>query len=106
MCAHQSINQELKKKSYQAVKEICKTPESFILFNKFCSQLSKKKEKSGWGHGWKNTVKNWYDSKSTEELARLFSHCKGRYGWKHKDIIKMAHYKSADESKQKINKLY
>ncbi|XP_058791736.1 RNA-binding protein RO60-like isoform X2 [Phymastichus coffea] len=93
VCAQQEKNHTLRKSAYDAVKIICDTPERFILFNKFCSQISKQKDnpKNGWGHGWRRAVKEWYLSKSPMELAKIVTQYKSRYGWKHKDIIKLAH---------------
>ncbi|XP_014204458.1 60 kDa SS-A/Ro ribonucleoprotein-like [Copidosoma floridanum] len=100
MSARQEISLELKEKAYSAMGYICKTPDNFILFNKFTSQLSKKiNNKSGWGHGLRRAIKTWYDKKTARELAEII--CKGlsRYGWKHKDIIRLTHYKPEDENK-------
>lgn len=99
VCAQQEKNESLRTKAYGAVKHVCTCPEHFILFNKFCSQISKQKTatKSGWGRGWRNAVKNWYLSKTPMELAKIVTHGKSRYGWKHKDIIKLAHVPAKDE---------
>lgn len=101
VCARQEKDENLRRKAYDAVKVICDTPDQFILFNKFCSQISKQKDdpKNGWGHGWRRAVKTWYLSKSPMELAKIVTQYKSRYGWKHKDIIKLAHIPAVDEGK-------
>lgn len=98
VCAQQEKSEALRTKAYGAVKQVCTLPDHFILFNKFCSQISKQKTdtKSGWGRGWRNAVKNWYTSKTPMEIAKIVTQCKSRYGWKHKDIIKLAHVPSKE----------
>ncbi|KAL7303640.1 hypothetical protein TKK_0003786 [Trichogramma kaykai] len=95
VCAQQDKSQELKKKAYDAVKKLCTTAEEFILFVKFCSHISKHKiqPKNGWGHGWRRAVKEWYLTKSPMTLAKIVTEGLHRYGWGHKDILKLAHMK-------------
>ena len=105
LCAQQQKHELLRRKAYHAVGTVCKTTEEFILFIKFCSQLSKAKPQtnSGWGHGWRKAVKSWYSSKTPMELASIVTQHKSRYGWKHKDIIKLAHVSTnGDEGDSKI----
>ena len=99
VCAQQDKNENLRRKAYDAVKEVCKDPEHFILFINFCSRINKGKAipKNGWGHGWRRAVKNWYLSKTPMELAKTVTQFKGRYGWKHKDIVKLTHITTSDE---------
>lgn len=98
MCARQSENKKLREAAYNNVPLICKETRHFILFIKFCNQLNKEKAepKTGNGHGWRNAVEKWYNARKPLELAKCVTQCKGRYGWKHKDIIKLAHYCSKD----------
>ncbi|KAJ8681437.1 hypothetical protein QAD02_017224 [Eretmocerus hayati] len=104
VCAQQEKNEILRQKAYDAVQKICKSPEHFILFIKFCSKIKKESgtSKSGWGHGWRRVVKDWYLSKSPMELAKIVTQYKSRYGWKHKDIFKLAHITSTDADKKLI----
>lgn len=74
------------------MKSICSAPQHFLLFIKFANQIAKKSEtKHGWGHGWKKAVEEWYNSKNHLELAECVTRYKSRYGWKHKDILKLSH---------------
>lgn len=91
-------SKDLRHAAYTAVNKICSSPQHFILFIKFASQISKQKElnaagssKHGWGQGLRKAVNNWYLSKTPMELAKCVTRYKGRYGWKHKDIIKLSH---------------
>ena len=91
-------SESLRQAAYLAVSKICVSPQHFILFIKFASQISKQKEidatgnsRHGWGRGLRKAVNNWYLSKSPIELAKCVTRYKSRYGWKHKDIIKLSH---------------
>ena len=95
MCATQRENKKMCAAAYNSVPMVCKEPQHFILFIKFCNQLNKENDsKKGYGQGWRKSVMKWYNSKTPLELAKSVTLCKGRYGWKHKDIIKLAHYHS------------
>ncbi|XP_015179285.1 PREDICTED: 60 kDa SS-A/Ro ribonucleoprotein-like [Polistes dominula] len=99
VCCKQVYSENLRHAAYSLVGKICSLPEHFILFIKFISELSKRKISMeqpvnpghGWGHGLRKTVNNWYLSKEPLELAKCVTRCKGRHGWKHKDIIKLSH---------------
>ncbi|XP_076288394.1 RNA-binding protein RO60 [Lasioglossum baleicum] len=98
VCCRQMKSESLRHQAYAAVNKICASPQHFILFIKFASQISKQKElnadgnsKNGWGQGLRKAVNNWYLSKTPMELAKCVTRYKGRYGWKHKDIIKLSH---------------
>lgn len=92
VCARQNKSEKLRNLAYSKVKTICAAPEHFLLFNKFSNQITKKSNKKiGCGHGWKRAVEEWYQSKSYMELAECVTRCNSRYGWKHKDIIKLSH---------------
>ncbi|XP_011506346.1 PREDICTED: 60 kDa SS-A/Ro ribonucleoprotein-like [Ceratosolen solmsi marchali] len=107
MCAQQHEKENLRRKAYDAVCKVCKSPEHFILFNKFCSLINKHKDcpkKGGNGHGWRNAVKKWYYSKTPMELAKIATEFKSRYGWKHKDIIKLAHIRTTGSDREIVFK--
>ncbi|XP_046829031.1 60 kDa SS-A/Ro ribonucleoprotein-like [Vespa crabro] len=99
VCSKQVYSESLRHAAYAIVGKICSLPEHFILFIKFASELSKRKitmphpykPSHGWGHGLRKAVNNWYLSKEPLELAKCVTRCKGRYGWKHKDIVKLSH---------------
>ena len=92
VCARQNKSEKLRHLAYSKVKTICAAPQHFLLFIKFADQIAKKSEKKhGWGHGWKRAVEEWYNSKNHLELAECVTRYKSRYGWKHKDILKLSH---------------
>ncbi|OAD61808.1 60 kDa SS-A/Ro ribonucleoprotein [Eufriesea mexicana] len=98
VCCRQMKSESLRHAAYAVLNKICVSPQHFILFIKFASQISKQREldangssRHGWGHGLRKAVNNWYFSKTPMELAKCVTRYKGRYGWKHKDIIKLSH---------------
>lgn len=93
LCSRQKSSEPLRKAAYDMVNKICATPEDFILFVKFASQLSKERQEpsNGWGSGLRKVVNNWYQSKEPLELLKCVTRYRGRYGWKHRDIIKLSH---------------
>lgn len=92
VCARQTKSEKLRFQAYSNVKKICSSPEHFLLFTKFVNNITKSSSKKiGCGHGWKRAVDDWYKSKSYMELAECVTRCNSRYGWKHKDILKLAH---------------
>lgn len=106
VCARQTGKDTLRHAAYNAIKTICSTPQHFILFIKFASELAKSlpEPKHGWGSGWRKAVNDWYLSKDALELAKCVTRYKGRYGWTHKDIIKLSHPKTSDIAKQAVFK--
>ncbi|XP_043253937.1 60 kDa SS-A/Ro ribonucleoprotein-like [Colletes gigas] len=98
VCCRQMKSEQLRHAAYAAVNKICASPPHFLLFIKFVSQISKQKElnatgssKHGWGKGLRKAVNYWYLSKTPMELAKCVTKYRGRYGWKHKDILKLSH---------------
>ncbi|XP_046611310.1 60 kDa SS-A/Ro ribonucleoprotein-like [Neodiprion virginianus] len=106
VCARQTENESLRHAAYNAIKTICTTPQHFILFVKFASQIAKSapEPKHGWGAGWRKAVNEWYLSKDALDLAKCVTGCKGRYGWTHKDIVKLSHPKTDDIAKKAVLK--
>jgi 60 kDa SS-A/Ro ribonucleoprotein len=107
VCCKQNKSEKLRHAAYKSVKTICASSQNFILFVKFVSKLSREKELNyvthGWGHGLRKAVNNWYLSKEPLDLAKCVTRYKSRYGWKHKDIVKMSHLQISDLGKQSHN---
>ncbi|XP_065334619.1 RNA-binding protein RO60-like [Cloeon dipterum] len=47
--------------------------------------------RGGWGGGMRTLVNRWYKQQDPAALLKSASHLKGRQGWKHSDLFKMAH---------------
>ncbi|XP_028050393.1 60 kDa SS-A/Ro ribonucleoprotein [Monomorium pharaonis] len=95
VCCRQTKSELLRQKAYRSVKHICASTPNFILFVKFVSKLCREKELNyitqGWGHGLRKAINNWYLSKEPLDFIECVTKYRSRYGWKHKDIVKMAH---------------
>ncbi|XP_072765647.1 RNA-binding protein RO60 [Anoplolepis gracilipes] len=95
VCCRQNKSETLRNMAYNNIAKICASTQDFILFIKFASKLSKEKEldyiTQGWGQGLRKAINNWYLSKEPLDLVKCVTKYRSRYGWKHKDIIKMAH---------------
>ncbi|XP_011863194.1 PREDICTED: 60 kDa SS-A/Ro ribonucleoprotein-like [Vollenhovia emeryi] len=95
VCCRQTRSEKLRHAAYESVKKICASTPNFILFVKFVSKLCREKELNyitqGWGHGLRKAINNWYLSKKPLDFIECVTKYKSRYGWKHKDIVKMAH---------------
>ncbi|XP_011168506.1 60 kDa SS-A/Ro ribonucleoprotein [Solenopsis invicta] len=95
VCCRQDKSKKLRQLAYQNVSKICAFTPNFILFVKFVSKLCREKELNfitqGWGHGMRRTINSWYLSKQPLEFIECVTKYKSRYGWKHKDIVKMSH---------------
>ncbi|XP_015596736.1 60 kDa SS-A/Ro ribonucleoprotein [Cephus cinctus] len=93
VCVKQDKCESLRTKAYNLVSYICAKPQHFFLFIKFVSELSKTelKKSGGWGHGLKNAVCKWYTKTNSLDLAEKVTQYRGKYGWTHKDIIKLSH---------------
>jgi len=50
----------------------------------------------GWGRGWRRVVSDWYLKKEPMEMSECVTKFRGRYGWTHRDIVRLCHLKSAD----------
>lgn len=53
----------------------------------------------------KNAVNNWYMSQEPLALAKCVTKYKGRFGWKHKDIIKLSHTLGNTPGKCTVHKI-
>lgn len=58
----------------------------------------------GWSKQVSRGMRNWYESKSTKDLAHQLTKYQARNGWSHADILKLSHIKTADEEKALLYK--
>lgn len=52
----------------------------------------------GWGRAKRNSVANWYQSKSDKALATQVVKYRQRNGWTHRDLFRLAHPKNIDKN--------
>jgi 60 kDa SS-A/Ro ribonucleoprotein len=58
--------------------------------------------KVGWGRSFKRAVATWYTEKPASKLAYLVTKYKQREGWSHKDAVRLAHPKVADDAEKSL----
>ena len=57
----------------------------------------------GWGRGMRRAIRNWYLSKDVNALALQLAKYQQRNGWTHRDLLRLSHPSSKDET---VNKLF
>ncbi|XP_061167369.1 RNA-binding protein RO60-like [Saccostrea echinata] len=93
---------ETKRAGYNALQSVCRIPSHLFLFIDYCKEISEENHSSkGWGRQHRKAVSNWYINFGMEEsklilLAQYLSKYKKRYGWTHRDIIRLAHPKVSE----------
>lgn len=73
------------------VNDVARIGTHILHFAEFVNQLK------GWGTGTRKAFRNWYLSKTPEQLAYQYMKYKQRDGWSHRDILRLAHPKGSDE---------
>lgn len=101
-CVRRVTNQEkLCAEVYKQFQDLVKSDEDFLQFISFFELLNDSESK-GFGRGMRKCIANWYSSKSTAELVKIFTNHRRQNGWDHGDIIKMAHVKFGDDPERKL----
>ena len=84
----------IRKYAFTHLSTVCTIPThlfAFLSFNK------------SWGELKKNSVRKWYTEKDPHKLAFLITKYQHRQGWRHKDVLALAHVKFTDLSdEQKV----
>lgn len=97
MCAGLG-NDETKKAAFSALPKVARIGTHLFHFASYVEQFR------GWGRGLTNAVKNWYDSKPVEKLAYDAIKYQSRDGWAHRDLLRLAHPKTDDMSRNVLYK--
>ncbi|CAB3376058.1 Hypothetical predicted protein [Cloeon dipterum] len=58
--------------------------------------IKKRRNRRGWGRGIRALVQHWYEKQDAKELVKSVSRMKSHHGWKHADVVKMAHVYDPD----------
>lgn len=82
--------------AYAAIPKVARTGTHLFEFTDYVEQTR------GWGRGIKRAVGNWYLEKSAESLAFQSIKYKQRGGVSHADVLRRAHPKTADASRNAI----
>lgn len=74
----------------QAIRTVCRTGTHLFDFLKNCTALGR-----GWGPAFKHAVADWY-IRSPLALAKQLTKYAQRNGWSHRDVLRLAHPRSAN----------
>lgn len=76
--------------AYDAVPAVCRTGTHLFQFASASNALR------GWGRGLRQSIAGWYLSRSRRDLAYQLTKYQQRDGWSHRDLLRLAHPKTAD----------
>ena len=93
-----------KQAAYNVLGDVCRIPTHLFQFIKFCEEMSI--NETGWGRAHRRAINKWYESfsyrntnnKDPEKLAYLVTKYKRRYGFSHRDIIRLAHTRTRNKA--------
>lgn len=76
--------------AYAAVPKVCRTGTHLFQFAAASNELR------GWGRGLRQAVADWYLNRDRRDLAYQITKYQQRDGWSHRDLLRLAHPKTAD----------
>ncbi len=101
LCARADASVETKKAAYDALNAVCRIPTHLFSFVEFCQNLS---AGTGWGRAHRRAIGEWYNSKTSKNLAMAVTKYKNRNGWSHLDLLRLAHLKPVNNGVACISK--
>ncbi|XP_077986822.1 RNA-binding protein RO60-like [Glandiceps talaboti] len=96
MCARSS-DLKTKQAAYKALGDICRIPTQLFAFIDNVERIGKESSGTGWGRAQRRAVQKWYNDKKPTSLALAVTKYKQRNGWSHKDLLRLAHIKPAND---------
>ncbi|ELT92967.1 hypothetical protein CAPTEDRAFT_150806 [Capitella teleta] len=104
VCAKTASNMKLRQAAFDALGDVCMSSTQLFQFLTYCRQLPlsskdeiSKDENSGWGRAKRRAISLWYNQKSAHQLALAVTKCRGRQGWAHIDLLRLAHVRPTNE---------
>jgi 60 kDa SS-A/Ro ribonucleoprotein len=89
-------NDETRKAALGALNKVCRTGTHLLHFAEYVNAMR------GWGRGLRSAVANWYTAKDTDALAYQLVKYQQRDGWSQRDVLRLAHPKTEDVSRQSL----
>lgn len=75
---------------------VCRTGSHLLQFASYIEQFR------GWGRGLRRAIAQWYDAKSVDDLAYQVLKYQNRYGWTHRDLLRVSHAETLDDTRNAI----
>ncbi len=98
-CARCSTDLKTKKAAYDALTKVCRIPTHLFQFIEYSEKFS---EGTGWGRAQRRAIGEWYNKKRPSDLAYQITKYRKRNGWTHKDVLRLAHVKPANDGKIQV----
>lgn len=90
---YENLTHSMRHKLYATLLNVCKSDDDLFYFVKcYCAQDGKKVPS-----GLQKIIALYYSRKEPQVLAADVSKREGYYGWTHKDLIKLSHYKTDNQ---------
>ena len=101
MCARQRVDPDTRTHCYDNLCRICRTPTQLFLFISYCLAPDWPGEypRIRWGRAFRKAISRWYLQfvgvpNGARLLAELVTKYGRRHGWRHQDVLRMAHPKA------------
>lgn len=91
-------NHRVRKLALGSLSYVARTGTHLFLFVEYINAFR------GWGRGLRTAVANWYLHKNPMQLAYQVAKYKNRYGWTHRDVLRVCHPKTDSEKHNKVFK--
>lgn len=91
----------VRKAALAAVGKVCRTPTMLFSFLENHKALG---ATSGWGRLMRDSVSSWYNDKDLDSLVYQVTKYGQREGWSHRDVLRLAHVKPADQDRSTFYK--
>ena len=89
-----------KKAAYDALGKVCRIPTHLFQFIEYCEKYG---EGTGWGRAQRRAIGEWYNNKKPSDLAYQVTKYRKRNRWTHRDVLRLAHVKPANDGECVLN---
>lgn len=89
-------NDEARRAAFAALPRVCRTGTHLFHFAQYAEQFR------GWGRGLREAVAAWYTGMEPRDLAYQAIKYRGRDGWTHRDLLRLAHPKPEGETRSAL----
>jgi len=80
----------------RGLQSVCRTGSHLLEFASYVEQFR------GWGRGLRSGIRDWYEKMPVGELAYQFVKYQNRFGFTHRDLMRLAHPVALDEARRAL----